>query len=208
MLIPLLGPVELERAGKIIPIRPPQVALALAAPAWKVGHVVSEETLENRIWGEQVPNGARKTLYTIITQIHREVLGDDGDVLGRLGGYLLDVDESAVDVTRFRTLAERAVTAPDPGPLLEEVLTLWRGEPLAGVPGEWVERARRALGEERKEVSLRWARAVTDPGAAVAALAPLIEALHCGGRTAEALARFANMALRSGPCHQTQSSCE
>ncbi|MEU5866926.1 hypothetical protein ABZ815_37510 [Nonomuraea sp. NPDC047529] len=158
MLIPLLGPVELERAGKIIPIRPPQVALALAAPAWKVGHVVSGETLENRIWGEQVPNGARKTLYTIITQIHREVLGDDGDVLGRLGGYLLDVDESAVDVTRFRTLAERAVTAPDPGPLLEEVLTLWRGEPLAGVPGEWVERARRALGEERKEVSLRWAR--------------------------------------------------
>ncbi|MEV4400204.1 hypothetical protein [Nonomuraea sp. NPDC049607] len=45
MLIRLLGPVELERAGKIIPIRPPQVALALAALAWKVGHVVSEETL-------------------------------------------------------------------------------------------------------------------------------------------------------------------
>ncbi|MER6508665.1 hypothetical protein ABT158_17715 [Nonomuraea sp. NPDC001636] len=43
MLIRLLGPVERERAGKIIPIRPPQVALA--ALAWEVGHVVSEETL-------------------------------------------------------------------------------------------------------------------------------------------------------------------
>ncbi|MER6508664.1 hypothetical protein ABT158_17710 [Nonomuraea sp. NPDC001636] len=99
-----------------------------------------------------MPNGARKTLYTIITQIRREVLGDDGDVLRRLGGYLLDVDESAVGVARFRTLAERAVTASDPGPLLEEALTLWRGEPLTGVPasgrngpeGRWARSTRRS----------------------------------------------------------------
>ncbi|MFB9208566.1 BTAD domain-containing putative transcriptional regulator [Nonomuraea spiralis] len=209
MLIRLLGPVELEREARIRQVRPPQVALALAALAWEVGRVVPVETLQERIWGEQVPDGARKTLYTIITQLRHDVLGDDGDVLRRLGGYLLDVDETAVDLVLFRGLAERAAAVPEPEAPLGEALGLWRGEPLMGLPGEWAERARRALRDEHKEVCLRWARAVTraDPGPAVAALSPLaeeypldepvaaalIEALHEWGRTAEALTRFADV---------------
>ncbi|MEV4397949.1 BTAD domain-containing putative transcriptional regulator [Nonomuraea sp. NPDC049607] len=209
MMIRLLGPVELERADQTRPVRPPQAALALAALAWEVGRVVPAETLEARIWGERVPPGARNTLYTIITRLRREVLGDEGRVLRRVGGYQLDVAEPGVDLRRFRSLAEVAATAADPRPPLEEALALWRGDPLTGLPGEWTERVRRRLWEERKEVVLRWARTVSaeDPGAAVAALSPLaeaypldelvavalIEALHEGGRTAEALARYAGV---------------
>ncbi|MFI9596875.1 AfsR/SARP family transcriptional regulator [Nonomuraea sp. NPDC052265] len=207
MMIRLLGPVELERADQTGPVRPPQAALALAALAWEVGRVVPVETLLARIWGESVPSRARNTLYTIITHLRRDVLGDDGRVLRRVGGYLLDVAESDVDLPRFRGLAERAATAADPRPPLEEALALWRGDPLTGLPGEWAERARQRLREERREVVLQWARTVTaaDPGAAAAALLPLaeeypldelvavalIEALRVSGRTAEALARFA-----------------
>ncbi|NUP68673.1 MAG: SARP family transcriptional regulator, partial [Nonomuraea sp.] len=209
MMIRLLGPVELERTDQSTPVRPPQAALALAALAWEVGRVVPVETLQARIWGEHIPSGARNTLYTLITRLRRDVLGDDGDVSRRLGGYLLDLDASAVDVTRFRDLAELAATVPDPLPPLTEALALWRGEPLTGLPGEWAERARRRLHDERKEIVLRWARTVTaaDPGAAVAALSPLaeeypldeqvavalIEALHASGRTAQALACFAGV---------------
>ncbi|KAB8194080.1 tetratricopeptide repeat protein [Nonomuraea phyllanthi] len=209
MMIRLLGPVELERADQTRPVRPPQAALALAALAWEAGRVVPVETLLARIWGERIPSGARNTLYTLITHLRRDVLGDDGDVLHRTGGYLLDVDESAVDLARFRHLAERAAAAEDPGPPLSEALALWRGDPLTGLPGEWAERARRRLCDERKEIVLRWARTVTagDPAAAVAALSPLaedypldelvaaalIEALHAWGRTAEALACFAGV---------------
>ena len=71
--------------------------------------MVSVETLLARVWGEQVPPGARRTLYTIITRIRRDVLAGDGAVVHRLGGYLLDVDESAVDVSRFRSLAYQAM---------------------------------------------------------------------------------------------------
>ncbi|MFF4195733.1 BTAD domain-containing putative transcriptional regulator [Nonomuraea sp. NPDC001831] len=207
MMIRLLGPVELERADQSGPVRPPQAALALAALAWEAGRVVPVETLLARIWGEHVPTGARNTLHTIITRLRREVLGDEGRVLRQVGGYLLDVAEPGVDLRRFRSLAEGAATAADPRPPLEEALALWRGDPLAGLPGEWTERVRRRLWEERKEVVLRWARTVSaeDPGAAAAALSPLaeaypldelvagalIEALHEGGRTAEALARYA-----------------
>ncbi|MCP2347864.1 BTAD domain-containing putative transcriptional regulator [Nonomuraea roseoviolacea] len=209
MLIRLLGPVEVERAGRPRPVRPPQVALALAALAWEAGRVVPVESLLARVWGDQVPAGARHTLYTVITRIRREILGDDGAVVHRLGGYLLDVDESAVDVSRFRGLADQAMADPDPAPLLGEALALWRGDPLTGLPGEWAERARSRLRDERKEAALRWARLMTgrDAAAAVAALSPLadeypldellaaalIEALHAWGRTAEALAHFARV---------------
>ncbi|MEV1004792.1 BTAD domain-containing putative transcriptional regulator [Nonomuraea sp. NPDC050202] len=209
MLIRLLGPVEVERSGQPRAVRPPQVALALAALAWETGRVVPVESLLARVWGEGVPQGARRTLYTIITRIRRDVLADEGAVVHRLGGYLLDVDAAAVDVARFRALADRAMTAADPVPMLDEALALWRGEPMTGLPGEWVDRARRRLCDERKEAVLRWARAMTprDAAAAVAALSPLaeehpldelvaaalIEALHAWGRTAEALAHFARV---------------
>ncbi|MEV4114608.1 BTAD domain-containing putative transcriptional regulator [Nonomuraea sp. NPDC049695] len=209
MLIRLLGPVEIERSGQIRPVRPPQVALALAALAWEVGRVVSVDALLTRVWGERVPPGARRTLHTIIARVRRDVLADGGTVVRRVGGYLLDVDESAVDVPRFRGLADRAMTAADPAPLLSEALALWRGDPLTGLPGEWAERVRQRLRDERKETVLHWARAVTghDPAAAVTALSPLaeehpldesvavalMEGLHALGRTAEALARFAQV---------------
>ncbi|MFG3437374.1 BTAD domain-containing putative transcriptional regulator [Nonomuraea sp. NPDC047897] len=209
MLIRLLGPVEVERPGLTRPVQPPQVALALAALAWEAGRVVSVETLLSRIWGEEVPAGARRTLYTIVTRIRRDVLAGDGAVVRRPGGYLLDVDESAVDVTRFRSLAGRATAEPDPAALLDDALALWRGDALTGLPGAWAERARHRLRDERKETVLRWARTMTgrDAAAVVAVLSPLAdehpldellaaalaEALHASGRTAEALAHFARV---------------
>lgn len=209
MLIRLLGPVEVERSGQSRPVRPPQVALALAALAWEAGRVVPVESLLARIWGEAVPPGARRTLHTVITRIRHDVLADDGAVVRRVGGYLLDVKESAVDVLCFRGLAKEAAAAPDPAPPLGEALALWRGDPLTGLPGEWAERARHRMRDERKETQLRWARTVTgsDPVAAATALSPLaeehpldellaaalIEALHACGRTAEALAHFARV---------------
>ncbi|MDF2704809.1 MAG: tetratricopeptide repeat protein [Nonomuraea muscovyensis] len=209
VLIRLLGPVEVERRGQTRPVQPPQVALALAALAWEVGRVVPVETLLARIWGEEVPAGARRTLYTIITRIRRDVLAGDGAVVHRPGGYLLDVDDSAVDVSRFRSVAFRAMAEPDPAPLLDDALALWRGDPLTGLPGEWAERARHRLRDERKESVLRWARTMTgrDAAAVVATLSPLadehpldellaaalVEALHASGRTAEALAHFARV---------------
>ncbi|GAA3166176.1 AfsR/SARP family transcriptional regulator [Nonomuraea roseoviolacea] len=209
MLIRLLGPVEAERAGQAWPVRPPQVALTLAALAWEAGRVVPVESLLARVWGEAAPPGARRTLQTVIARIRRDVLAESGTVVQRVGGYLLDVDESAVDVRRFRVLAEQATSVPDPAAPLGEALALWRGDPLTGLSGEWAERVRQRLCDERKDALLRWARAMTgrDAAAVVRALAPLaeqypldelvaaalIEALHACGRTAEALAHFAHV---------------
>lgn len=209
MLIRLLGPVEVERSGRRRPVRPPQAALVLAVLALEAGHAVPVDALLARVWGDQVPPGARRTLHTIITRIRHEVVADHGALVHQPGGYVLDAEESAVDVSRFRALVNDAATAPDPAPPLGEALTLWYGDPLAGLAGEWAERTRQRLRDERKDASLAWARAVTgrDAAGAVAVLSPLaeehpldelvaaalIEALHAWGRTAEALVHFAHV---------------
>ena len=111
MLIRLLGPVEVERSGRRRPVRPPQAALVLAVLALEAGHAVPVDALLARVWGDQVPPGARRTLHTIITRIRHEVVADHGALVHQPGGYVLDAEESAVDVSRFRALVNDAATA-------------------------------------------------------------------------------------------------
>ncbi|PKW12337.1 transcriptional activator domain-containing protein [Streptomyces sp. 1222.5] len=48
--------------------------------------------------------------------------------------------------------------------LLGEALRLWRGVPLAGLPGAWAERTRTAWTQERLETALAWAHALLGQG--------------------------------------------
>ena len=54
-----------------------------------------------------------------------------------------DVEPDAVDLHRFRRLVKRArdprSTEAEKANALWEALSLWRGTPLAGIPGRWAE---------------------------------------------------------------------
>ncbi|WP_328371355.1 hypothetical protein OG800_47770 [Streptomyces sp. NBC_00445] len=105
-----------------------------------------------------------------------------------------------------RTDAERVL-------MLREALGLWRGEPLAGLAGAWVERTRHSWGQQRIEAVLAWSEAelrVGNPAGVIGMLDglvaehPLVEpltvalmrALHAAGRSPEALACFADLQKR------------
>ena len=127
------------------------------------------------------------------------------------GGYLLRVDSDQVDLQLFRRLvgtAGRPGDAGSPAESLRAALALWRGQPLAGIEGEWAARMRELWGRERVDAAVAWARAELaegNPGPVLAALAelagdnPLVEsltevfmrALHAAGRTSEALDLYA-----------------
>ena len=94
--------------------------------------------------------------------------------------------------------------------LLTEALGLWHGEALAGVPGEWASRARRACERQRLDAVLVWADANLrrgDQDGVIAVLSDLVDehpfaeslaaalmrALQAAGRAAEALAVFARI---------------
>ncbi|MCO8273648.1 tetratricopeptide repeat protein [Actinoplanes sp. TRM 88003] len=201
----LLGPVELWAGPRQLPVGEPRQRAVLAALACEAGRVVTAEALIDRVWGEAAPARARHTLQSHLTRVRGALRNGGGDpLIRRSGGYLLDLPADQVDLLRFRALAARA--HGDVG-LLREAVRLWRGEPLAGLAGDWASAMRVAWDRERLLAVVEWAEAelaTGDPAAVIGPLGavvleqPLVEpvavalmrALHAIGRTADALGQY------------------
>jgi DNA-binding SARP family transcriptional activator len=211
--IRLLGPVEVYSQSRLVPAGPPQQRRLLAALAADTGRMVTVQALIDRVWDE-APGGARHTLHVLITRL-RGVLRDGDQTLARIvhrsGGYLLEIDPPQVDVHRFLALIASARGPDRPGQdrveMLRQARELWRGDPLADVPGQWAARTRDAWRQQYLEASLAWARAELSAGDPDAVIGPLIElagdhplveplaavlmrALFSAGRAADALRHY------------------
>ena len=215
----LLGTVGVWSGGRPIDAGQPQQRAVLAALLVDAGQVLTWETLVDRAWGEAAPPNARGALRSHVSRVRRVLQeAHDGERPPRLahehGGYLLEVDSDLVDLHRFRRLTsdarEQTGTAERRVELLREAVSLWRGTPLAGIPGEWAARMRESWQSERLDVMAAWADAevrVDNPEAVLGQLAalaadhPLVEplaaalmrALHAAGRSADALEHYARV---------------
>jgi len=215
----LLGPVEVWSAGRQLDPGQPRQRTMLAALLVDAGRPVTIETLVNRIWGDVPPDGARHALHTYVTRIRRllDQLDTPIQLVRRSGAYVLEVDRDQVDLHRFRGLIQRArdPRCPDPDriALLRDALALWRGEPLAGLSGQWPAQIRERDRGQRLDAVVLWAQAelrVGDPGQVIAPVTdligeyPLVEpltgvlmrALHAAGRTGEALDCYTGLRKR------------
>ncbi|MHC3473160.1 AfsR/SARP family transcriptional regulator [Streptomyces sp. 7R007] len=180
MKLLLLGPLELRLArGEVEPGQPRRRAV-LAALAADTGRPVPVETLVDRLWDGAPPEGARSVVYSHISRLRRlldeAAAKENGDAepqpsirLGKVsGGYVLQADDDAVDLTHFRSLVARGREPGCPDAertvLLAQALRLWRGVPLAGLTGTWAERMRSAWSQERIEAALAWAQACLRQG--------------------------------------------
>jgi hypothetical protein len=100
------------------------------------------------------------------------------------------------------------VADPARAALLREALDLWRGEPLAGLNGQWAARVREAWRRQRVDAVVGWAHLESRVGDPVPVIGPLtgllgeyplvepltealMRALHAAGRGAEALDCYA-----------------
>ncbi|MEV0204806.1 BTAD domain-containing putative transcriptional regulator [Streptomyces sp. NPDC050788] len=203
---------------------PAKQRAVLAALLVDAGRWVTAETVIDRVWGEDAPARVRSSLYAYIARIRRmisDLAAQDTTVTenalrtGQLrrgpGGYLLDVPYDRIDVHGFRRLVDRARaverTDAERVVLLRRALALWRGEPMAGLSGAWVERTRNSWEQQRIEALLAWADAECRTGhhmavigtlTALVAEHPLVEpltvalmrALQRAGRGPEALACY------------------
>jgi DNA-binding SARP family transcriptional activator len=149
--IRLLGPVDVLTAGQVVPLGSPKQRAALAAFAVDAGRVVQVDTLIARIWGQQPPDGARRTLHTYVAQTRRLLEAvSAGKVPVRLvrggGGYTLEIERDRVDLHRFRDLVRRGTsngsTVRERTALIGEAMAMWQDAPLAGIGGEWADRIR------------------------------------------------------------------
>ncbi|MFF0559446.1 BTAD domain-containing putative transcriptional regulator [Streptomyces sp. NPDC004266] len=214
----LLGPLTAQDAAGPLVIGSAKVRLLLGILLLKRGQVVSSDELKAALWGTDLPATASSSLHNHVTRLRR-ALGPEG--AGRLRsvppGYLLEVDRGALDSDRHEELLGTARTAR----LREDwetvrracatALGLWRGSPLADLPGlghsllygpglQALDEARLVALEWRCEADLRLGR-YDGLAAELYALTeqhPLREgfhrhlmvALHRTDRQAEALAVF------------------
>ncbi|MDO0926652.1 tetratricopeptide repeat protein [Streptomyces sp. TG1A-8] len=154
--IRLSGAVEVRVADRRSDLGSTKTRLTLAALAWDAGRTVSVDTLIHRIWDDHPPGKAREALHAHVSRIRARLRiagGDAPAIISRTNSYVMHVDPDRVDLRRYTSCVERARSLGDGGDeegalgLLDRADGLWRGEPLAGIPGSWPEHLRATVRE-------------------------------------------------------------
>ncbi|MER7772223.1 BTAD domain-containing putative transcriptional regulator [Kitasatospora sp. NPDC096140] len=213
----LLGPLRVQRAATALELGAPRQRSVLVALLLRPDSVVTVDELVDDLWGDHPPGSPVVALRSYISQL-RKLLEPSRDtptvLLSQAGGYRLAVAPDQIDLWRAKHLHELAGRCSAGQPdraraLLSEALSLWHGDPLAGLPGPFIDRERDRLAELRltlleERLALDVTLPVADPSdylpelEALAADHPfrerlqglLIRALHHRGRTPEARAVY------------------
>ncbi|GAA3438149.1 AfsR/SARP family transcriptional regulator [Kutzneria kofuensis] len=215
----VLGPLRGWRGGQELTLGSPQQRAALAVLLLRGERPVDIDELILALWGENPPKAATGAVRTYVSRLrtllepeHRTAGGPS--LLVSVGtAYVLRLPEGTVDVENVEQEVAAAQTARRAGDLaqahdlLTQAAARWRGTPLAGLTGPYVDSQREHLIqrrlsvlEQRIELDLElgeWATAVADL-TPLTAEHPLREnlralqmrALYQSGRQAEALAVF------------------
>jgi DNA-binding SARP family transcriptional activator len=132
----ILGPIEVSSDSVEVDVTAPKHRALLALLLLNANHVVPQDLLIDRLWGEQPPPNATTALHNGISQL-RKLLGQDA-IARRAPGYLLKTGPGQLDLAEFERLCERARSEapPERAATLREALALWRGEPLADLAFE------------------------------------------------------------------------
>ena len=146
----ILGPLEVEADGHVLPIGSRQPRALLTVLLLDANRVVSRDRLVAALWGDDPPERAANALQVYVSQL-RKSLGADV-IVTQQRGYAVRVTDGDLDLERFESLvaaSRRSEPAAAAG-LLREALSLWRGEPLADLAERpYVEGDRRRLEELR-----------------------------------------------------------
>ncbi|MFI6392382.1 tetratricopeptide repeat protein [Nonomuraea sp. NPDC050540] len=189
---------EVRSAGDPVRVSGKKPRMLLATLLLNAGHVVGADQLVEILWPERPPRSAQANIRTYVSSLRTDLGG--GHLRGDGSGYAIDVPGGALDLLVFEDLVTRGDYAG--------ALALWRGAPLADLPGSplWDRRLEPLL-----EVRLRAAENLIahhlesgDQPGAIALLRSLIAehpyredlwqqlllTLHRGGRKAEALKAY------------------
>jgi predicted ATPase/DNA-binding SARP family transcriptional activator len=210
----ILGPLEVDEAGRAIPIVGGRQGALLAILLLHANEPVSTDALIDQLWGEHAPASPRKGIQVQVSRLRRALRDSSGRLLTQPNGYLLHVEPGELDLDRCERLARQgreALGTEDSGRAAEqlrEALDLWRGPPLADFAFESfaqaeigrLEELRLALIEDRIDADLACGRHAELVGELEVLVAEhplrerlrrqLVLALYRGDRQAEALEAY------------------
>ncbi|MGK4582773.1 AfsR/SARP family transcriptional regulator [Kitasatospora sp. HPMI-4] len=217
----VLGPLQAWRGDQALSLGSPQQQAVLTALLLGHGRPVTTEDLVDGLWGDRPPPQAVAALRTYVSRLRaviepNRVVRKPAEILVSMSdGYALQIPPESLDLSVFDRKIAEATTAKAAGDfplahqLLASALTLWRGRPLAGIPGPHVDAQRNRLAarqitaaEERCTVALEIGLHAEIVGelSALSAEHPLRErlrellmlALYRCGRQAESLGVYAD----------------
>lgn len=212
--ISVLGPPAAWRDGVPLDLGPVRQQALLAALLLRAGTTVSKRELLDGIWESDAPAGNVVPVYVYrLRQCLRTADGEPAPITRDRGGYRFAGEGVEVDAVRLEEVAARARAAERAGDLASAVqsrsraLELFRGEPLAGLPGPFAAGERARLAERRMTLSLEMLDGQLRLGRHADTVGPLsalseanphsepvaallMRALYAGGRQADALAVY------------------
>ena len=131
----VLGPVEVRNQGEPVSIGGPKQRSIMALLVAEAGRPVSVDRIIDDVYGDDAPEGARRSVQTLVSMIRREL----GDIVKQAGGgYVLEVDAEAIDAVRFENEVRSALPTVETDPeqaatVLRDALAMWRGHPYADI---------------------------------------------------------------------------
>ncbi|MEV0988544.1 BTAD domain-containing putative transcriptional regulator [Streptomyces sp. NPDC049949] len=222
--IELLGPVRAWRETTPLDLGPVRRQAVLAAMVLRAGSAISHEDLLDGVWGAAPPGSGHRVLpsyvYALRKALDPEGTGyEDSVIRSSQGRYGMAMERIRVDVTEMAGLLRDARRAKESGDLATAMagftgaLALYRGEPLAGLPGPLVQAERRRLADRRRTLESERLECLVLSGragealdglAALSAAEPYDEAvlalhmraLYANERQAEALNAYQGMRER------------
>jgi DNA-binding SARP family transcriptional activator/tetratricopeptide (TPR) repeat protein len=223
--VQVLGPLAVWRDATSVRVAGAARRALLGLLALSPGRLVHRDAVIDVLWPGHPPANAVSLVQVQVSRLRRLI--DRGDV--RLGGggllvsagdsYRLAVGAAELDLLAAGELAAEARAAHASGEdeaacgLYEQLIGLWRGEPLAdvellrshpGVIGLSRQRAEAVIEYARVASSAGWHQRVLDPLTELAAREPLNEQAHAqlmialagSGQQAEALALYRDLCAR------------
>ena len=173
----ILGPLEVEEAGRLLPLGGTKQRAVLALLLLHANEVVSQERLIDELWDGSPPESGRTALQMHVSQLRKlldpdAARGDEELLVTRAPGYVLRVERDRIDVGRFEALVAAGTAAlsngnPDAAhEHLAGALALWRGHalgdlvavPFAQAEALRLEELRLAAIEERIDADLALGR--------------------------------------------------
>src|SRR3954447_15891179 len=131
----LLGPLEVLDGATTVALGGLKQRALLARLLVSPGRTVAVDRLVDDLWGDAAPDTAAKMVQIFVSQLRKLLPADM--LVTRPPGYLIRVEDEAIDVARFdrlRRTGRAALEAGEPAAAaaqLREALGLWRGEALA-----------------------------------------------------------------------------
>jgi DNA-binding SARP family transcriptional activator len=169
----ILGPLEVEYDGRLIPVGGTKQRALLALLLLHANEVVSRDRLIDELWAGSPPDSGRTALQVHVSQLRKlldpdATRGDEELLVTRAPGYALRVEHESIDLGQFKTLVAAGKAALANGNAeeahehLAEALALWRGRaladleavPFAQAESHRLEELRLAALEERLDADL------------------------------------------------------